>query len=359
MALALGTGSCPAGRAPAGQPHGPAMIRYSMIVLDSRAMPYAVALNNRGQALASGVINGQSGVIWDRGQMRKVARPGARLWVRAMNNRGEVVGWWFRMPEAAGGLLYRQGKAHLFRPLFGIVGINDKGLMIGRRPVLGGALFCQDSLGMGYVSDQRGRWIPLWSRTAIRRLGLKAPWVWVVPTALNDAGQVTGFLYEQHALGGSTYIGFLWDHGHVHLLRPPPPPRLSHEYDCQPRAINSSGVIVGEGLTPRPDTDDGHAFQLKDGIIQDLGALGGHNSAALALNDSGSIVGWTETHGGARHAFLYRAHQMLDLNDLVGRHPGLVLNEAVAINATGQILVNAQTPSGKNRAVLLTPHRTN
>jgi len=57
-------------------------------------------------------------------------------------------------------------------------------------------------------------------------------------------------------------------------------------------AINNASQVAG---TAQPITADSHAFLFADGPgMSDLGTLGGFNSAALALNSLGSVVGWSQ-----------------------------------------------------------------
>jgi probable HAF family extracellular repeat protein len=67
----------------------------------------------------------------------------------------------------------------------------------------------------------------------------------------------------------------------------------------------------------------------------DLGTLGGQYSEALGVNDVGDIVGWSEGPHDANHAFLYRDGVMHDLGSLGG--PSLN-SEAHAINNHRQIV---------------------
>jgi probable HAF family extracellular repeat protein len=88
--------------------------------------------------------------------------------------------------------------------------------------------------------------------------------------------------------------------------------------------------------------------------MQDLGTLGGSFSNAYGINASGQVVGDAQTAGGADHAFLYDGTAMQDLNGQIPSGSGWELSYAAAINDNGQIvgygLINGQT-----HAFLLTP----
>jgi len=69
----------------------------------------------------------------------------------------------------------------------------------------------------------------------------------------------------------------------------------------------------------------------------DLGTLGGASSEALAINNLGQVVGWSELATKDRHAFLFDQGRMIDLNNLIDPSSGWVLRNATAINDRGQI----------------------
>jgi probable HAF family extracellular repeat protein len=104
-------------------------------------------------------------------------------------------------------------------------------------------------------------------------------------------------------------------------------------------------------------TDDviQHAFLHSDGVMTDLGTLGGIHSFGLAINTAGQVTGYAYTPGNADyHAFLYKNGVMIDLNTLIPAGSGWTLNAGHAINDNGQITGDG-TINFESRAFLLTP----
>jgi len=115
--------------------------------------------------------------------------------------------------------------------------------------------------------------------------------------------------------------------------------------------INDSGQAVGESLiigAPIPLTF--HAFRTAPNRpinpatddLGTLGGLGGDESSASGINDSGQVAGWATT-GGKVHAFRTAANSPINpATDDIGTLGG-VNSEALGINAFGQVVGRAYT----------------
>src|ERR1051326_931950 len=89
--------------------------------------------------------------------------------------------------------------------------------------------------------------------------------------------------------------------------------------------------------------------------VTDLGTLGGAGSGATAVNDSGQIIGYSDTTGRSYHAFLYSpATGMKDL----GTPRGYANSSALGINRAGQIVGFARnSDQDKEHAFFYSPQK--
>jgi probable HAF family extracellular repeat protein len=69
--------------------------------------------------------------------------------------------------------------------------------------------------------------------------------------------------------------------------------------------------------------------------VTNLGTLGGSNSYAFGINETGQVVGEAETSSGNSHAFLWKDGAMTDLDSLNSGD-----SFAIDINNRGQVLSN-------------------
>ncbi|MBI4508999.1 MAG: hypothetical protein HY698_05155 [Deltaproteobacteria bacterium] len=212
-----------------------------------------------------------------------------------MNEGGEVVGG-----AAEGVYVWRNGEPSFILPGTGVA-INSFADIAG---TFGGDAF-------------------LWRSGT--RFDLAGPGLRSFAVDLNDAGWVVGF----DELGGGVLRGFLWRSGERIDLGPAGEGFLR---------LNERGQVALRGE---------HALVWEDGILRDLGTLGGRSSDPTAINDRGWVVGTSETASGDFHAFLWREGTMIDLGTLGGRFSG-----AKDVNERGQVVGLSEDASGRPRAFL-------
>jgi probable HAF family extracellular repeat protein len=121
-----------------------------------------------------------------------------------------------------------------------------------------------------------------------------------------------------------------------------PTARSGHSF-----AINASGQTVGNVVQ---GTNQQHAFLYSAGSTLDLGTLPGDAlSNALSINDSGEVVGWSDTGGNAGEVEKAISYSN---GALVALFPTSVYSNATGINSAGTI-VGGIYPSGTASYVYL------
>ncbi|MBC8104900.1 MAG: hypothetical protein H7Z41_20185 [Cytophagales bacterium] len=161
----------------------------------------------------------------------------------------------------------------------------------------------------------------------------------VAATAFNSPLKPSAFVWTPDSGGLRRYLGAL------------PGFRYSRA-----AGINSSGTVVGTAL--RGDGAAGRAVPMRalvwhNGSVRDLGTLGGAYSAAMAVSDSGAVVGKSDVspvslRGGGTHATLWKpgAARGLDLGTL----PGGANSAASAVNRLGEVVGYSETADAARRA---------
>jgi probable HAF family extracellular repeat protein len=150
--------------------------------------------------------------------------------------------------------------------------------------------------------------------------------------------------------GFPQFRAVLWQNGGITDLG-----TLEGGYESIANAVNSKGEVVGmfTNTTPDPNSIFGLGYQTRaffwqDGVMQDLGTLGGSDAAAFLINERGQVVGWSYLSsvpnigcwGGspginiATGSFLWdKENGMRNLGSLGG-----MCTTALAINNRGQIV---------------------
>lgn len=85
-----------------------------------------------------------------------------------------------------------------------------------------------------------------------------------------------------------------------------------------PTAINNSGNVVGY-------SDGGHVLLWSQGILTDLGSMGGSFAVASGLNDSGQIAGTMSTPNGIEH-FIFTNGSTLNIGAPTDNYYGYRIN---------------------------------
>ncbi len=170
--------------------------------------------------------------------------------------------------------------------------------------------------------------------------GINSQAVWISGNGLiagfSDNGELdptTPGMPQRHAV--------LWRHGQIVDLGTHPDGGLQSGAN----AVNDRGQVVGFALNNIPDPFLGlptqlRAFLWQDGVMQDLGTLGGPDAAANFINDRGEVVGLSFTAidpatdaPAAIHPFLWKNGNMLDLGSLGGTD-----SEPTALNERGEVV---------------------
>ncbi len=252
---------------------------------------------------------------------------------RSINNSGQITGYSLNSNGKSRAFLYSGGAMSALITLGGDsawgYGINNSGQVTG------------ESFATGSLAAQPF----LYSSGTITNLG-NIGGDGGSGKGINSTGQVTGLANVD---GGNN--AFFFNKGKMYDLNTLSGYDTSY-YSCG-FSINDSGQITGTFETDNTglfrDT-----FLFSNGNMNDLFTLGGNTSEGHGINNSGQVVGWSETSDGSMHAFIAFKNQMTDLNTLLAPGAKWTLQEAYAINTSGQITGQGISPSGKSHAFILT-----
>ena len=176
------------------------------------------------------------------------------------------------------------------------------------------------------------------------------------PQAMNNRGQVVGGSY----MAGNVLIhAFEWDRRAHRRLKDLGTLGGDNSVALW---VDDSGDVVGYADVPNPTgcTDPDcvhHAVLWRNGSTTDLGSLGSDPcSRAISINSSGQIVGFSAAVCGAfpTHGLLWEdGGRAVDLNTLVDTDMALLF--PLYINERGEIAGNGVLPNGDTHAFVLIP----
>lgn len=211
-----------------------------------------------------------------------------------------------------------------------------------------------DIVGVAYSKNVRGGAV-LWSGGQRQSLGDLGPsGSGSTAISINDKGQIagvsSGFATNQGVIRAVVWLnGVISDLGALGGLH------------STANAINAQTLAVGWAEVANNSTA---AFQWQNGKMSQLTSLpgsvasSGNGTQAAAVSDAGVIVGSCVTSTGETHAVIWSNGKITDLNNLIPQ-TGITLTRATGINRAGQIVVEQQTnlDGPATRAFLLTPNQ--
>jgi probable HAF family extracellular repeat protein len=261
--------------------------------------------------------------------------PGANeCWAMGINDSGQISGSAFT-DHTVQAFLYSNG---VFQGLGSLTplgysygyGINNSGQMTGQ----------VDTNGTGFFHAF------LYSDGVINDLGTLPNGTASLGKGINNIGQITGY-----GDTGNVTHAFIYQGDQLVDIGTLPGGTMS-----QGAAINDHGQVTGFSNTANAGN---HAVRYTHGKMRDLGVLHGTSeSSGSALNKYGDVVGSAgDPKTGFQHAFLYTDGIMKDLNNLIPRKSGWILQGASGINDRGEI-IGFGTLNGGNgvpQAFILTP----
>jgi len=318
-----------------------------MLPGDTSSIAYGI--NDRGQVVGAsrdaGGNNTLAGFLWDNGTMIDLGlyegHSGIRPW--DINNVGKISGRALNGPGGSNYGVYYNGSEWLRAGWVGgtrgnAFGINDSNAVVGNMRLP------SNDFSRGFV------WTPEGGTIELPTLHPDDP--------TNDVPSYNGYEGGSYAVGINTagvVVGssgltdthgtdraFRWSRseGMVDLGTPASHGLAGLEEYTQSYAqkINDAGVIVGAadrgpGLTRAVWWDTA-------GVLRDLGTFGGTSGVAYAVNNAGTIVGYSSLATGGDRAFVsYGGSSMIDLNTLLHRDSaGWTLLRAYDINKSGKIV---------------------
>ena len=269
-----------------------------------------------GMALRIAIVSATVSSSWAASITDLTPQGFTTSWATGINNNGQAVGY-ARGVTQEHAFLYSNGNSQdlgLGPGTFSsqAVGINESGTVVGYsdtpRPGGGTRIYYGWTYANGTFSDVA-------TPTGRGQTDLN------IPLGIGNSGDVVGY----YAVGVES-----------HYVSSGGTARELTGLALAPLSINAGGVVASTAaFSSAADPSGYHAYLFfSGGGTRDIGTLGGADSLAWAINDSGQVVGWADTNGAANpHPFLYSGGTMQDLGTL-----GSGYGTAKAISPNGLVV---------------------
>ncbi|MET3131600.1 putative HAF family extracellular repeat protein [Oxalobacteraceae bacterium GrIS 1.11] len=291
---------------------------------------------NLGGQVASGAT------LWNGTTRTDLASLGGKdSYSRAINNAGQVVGYSSidqSDSSATHATLWNGARATDLGTLGGgnsnAKGINNAGQVVGDAETSD----AQGGATHAFLSDG----------VHMRDLGALPGATNSYASGINDKGQVVG---TSNSVDGGNHA-VIWNGttmSDLGLANGTP-----SWYSSSGFGINNAGQVVGSSETGQWHRDQNveHAMLWSGTTKTELGTLGGDNSVAYSINNSGLVVGWANQDNNAMSAVMWKNGQAINLNSLTN-DSDWHLYMATGINDQGAIVGLAMNGRSETRSFVL------
>lgn len=285
---------------------------------------------------------------------------------RDINDAGQIIGGAWGTGSSASNrtsVLYNNGTATVLtannlsnRPLGEIYAtdINNRGDIVATQYYS----YNYWDISTGETTQARGAF-PLLFKNGVAT-GLPNPFnhsPYVYAVGINENGDFLGAGLESN--NTNAQLGYMIVNGSLRAISP----NGYSSYSVEPQDINNQGQVVGKADFWSTGGMANSAFVYSNGVATNLRTFDGiindsdwDASAALAINDQGQIVGYSNSpaQDGTKAAFLYEDGEMINLNDYLKPELDWQLTSATDINELGQI-IGVGLKNGVLTSYLLTP----
>ncbi len=332
-------------------------------VLPGGTSSSAAALNNKGQIVGlSGSGSSSHAFLWQSNQIADLGTPpgGSFSQATGINDSGQICGTFGSGTKDSQGLAL----PHAF--LYNAGAFTDLGVLAGDA-TSGASAISTDGTVAGYsipsfifspnTIGPGPSHAALFRAGSVVGLGTLPGDTASLASGINSLGQVVG---DSYVPGKNVRHAFIYSNAALTALG-----ALAGDIGSSASAINTGSQAVGFSLTDAGPGVQGReishsrAVLFTGGQVTNLGLLPGDtDSAAVAINDTGQVVGISENTASSdpaqiKHPFVWQQGQMADLNSRLPAGSGWVLTDATGINNAGQICGTGEH-NGQTHAFLLT-----